>query len=80
VSNDPLQIRPDMECRQNPEEKEVVDERCYCGHLKSEHRDRVIYGRLADGRALEPNEGSCMKCECPRFAWFGWVFSDGSES
>lgn len=65
MNNDPLQITPDEECRQNPEEKEVVDERCYCGHLKSEHRSPVA---------------SCKKCDCNRFTWFGWVFADGSET
>lgn len=61
-----MAINLDDDCRQNLEEKEVVDERCYCGHLKSEH-----YG----GYRQLP----CNLCKCQRFTWFGWVFSDGSE-
>lgn len=60
-----MEINLDNECEQNHEEKTVVDERCYCGHLKSEH-----------------NEGTkaCQGCNCWWFTWFGWVFSDGSET
>lgn len=66
-------MRPwiDKSCKNNPEEKEVVDERCYCGHLKSEHRATVFD---VEGH------GSCKECSCDRFTWFGWVFADGSEA
>ncbi len=60
-----MEINLDNECKQNAEEKTVVDERCYCGHLKSEHNE---------------TKWECWECPCKRFAWYGWVFSDGSET
>ena len=61
-------MKLDKECIQNPEEKTVVDERCYCGHLKSEHGPYDAVGYRA-----------CLQCGCRRFVWYGWVFEDGSE-
>lgn len=55
--------------KQNSEEKKIVDERCYCGHLKSEHGYVVLQGI-----------NGCFQCSCREFVWFGYIFSDGSET
>lgn len=69
-----MNINLDDECRQNPEEKVVTDERCYCGHLKSEHLGSMEAGLGHVGQYL-----SCSVCSCDRFTWYGWIFSDRSE-
>lgn len=48
----------------------VVDERCYCGHLRTEH-----------STLLAPGHGPCpiKKCDCAKFTWKSYVLSDGSE-
>lgn len=43
----------------------IKDERCYCGHLKSEHWDRFSQGH-----------GPCIKCDCPQFTWKEFVFKN----
>ncbi len=47
--------------------KQVIDEKCSCKHLKSEHEDTV--GGLAIGH------GKCTHsaCKCQKFTWVGWV-------
>lgn len=42
---------------------EIVDEKCRCGHLRSEHISEHIEDSLARGL------GSCTKCGCLRFTW-----------
>ena len=44
--------------------QQVVDEKCSCGHFRSEHFDRFDIGH-----------GSCgwPKCPCAQFTWVGWV-------
>ena len=64
-----MEINLDGDCRNNHEEKTVVDELCYCGHKKSEHGYVVLQGL-----------NGCFKCACHEFVWFGWIFSDGSET
>jgi len=55
-----------------------VDEKCRCGHLKSEH---VGYTRIIAGTSNRaPNHGACSKCGCNQYTWKNFVFGDGSES
>jgi PRTRC genetic system protein C len=49
--------------RINPED--IQDEKCTCGHLRSEHNDR-----------FEQGHGSCKKCDCRKFTWDSWVMKD----
>lgn len=55
----------------------AVDEKCVCGHLRSEHGSRVLNDHLLPIVRLE-NLGNCchrnMVCECRRFRWAAWVF------
>lgn len=44
--------------------KQVVDEKCSCKHLKSEHGARFAIGH---GACSHPD------CKCKQFTWVGWV-------
>ncbi len=67
-------IHLDDDCRQNPEEREIVDEKCYCGHLKSYHRPHI-----RPSGHVERQIGPCRLCSCKQFVFLDWVFSGGSE-
>ena len=43
----------------------IVDERCSCGHVRTEHASRFDVGN-----------GPCthLDCGCNQFTWSGWVF------
>jgi hypothetical protein len=41
----------------------VVDEKCGCGHLKSEHR-----------ATLRPGHGSCLRCPCTQYRFKTFIF------
>lgn len=69
-------IEINNECQQNHEEKKVVDERCYCGHLKSEHHSVS----QSTSEYLYRHENECKLCLCRQFTWYGWIFEDGSEA
>jgi hypothetical protein len=51
----------------------AIDERCDCGHARSEHDDRyTTYG----GRAVDlPGLGRCCEpgCACGRFHFHCWI-------
>lgn len=60
----------------------VVDQRCECGHLLSEHGSCLL--PLGDGRSLRRHhDGNCCStatdCDCPRFRWDGWVTATEME-
>ena len=40
----------------------IIDEKCSCGDLRSEHRDTVAYGH-----------GPCSLCGCTKFTWVGFI-------
>ena len=45
-------------------EQTIVDAKCVCGHLQSEHNDTIAYGH-----------GDCSRlCHCRKFTWAGYVF------
>ena len=46
----------------------VLDEKCLCGHLCSEHADTISYGH-----------GFCGECGCIRFAWVDFVVQNTNE-
>lgn len=46
----------------------VTDERCRCGHLRSEHHDSIGGAALGHGR--------CRRCRCQKFSWAAHVFSN----
>ena len=50
--------------RELPDGRVVVDERCQCGALRSEHTG-------FDKHGPGPN--------CDRFTWVGFVYEDGTE-
>jgi|GEM_PF-2465888 len=43
---------------------DATDERCQCGHLKSQHADRY-----------QPGHGPCKECGCKQFTFVGFVTS-----
>jgi hypothetical protein len=43
----------------------IKDERCYCGHLKSEHFNTLVRGH-----------GKCKKCWCKKFTWKEFVYGE----
>jgi len=45
--------------------KEIVDEMCQCGHLKSLHGSRFVKGH-----------GKCTVCNCEQFTWISFVYVD----
>lgn len=45
----------------------IVDERCACGCLRSEHADTIAFGH-----------GLCTECSCPKFSWRGMVIQNGN--
>jgi hypothetical protein len=55
--------------------RHAVDERCTCGHPRSEHDDQIVCYR---GLAVSvPGRGRCCEagCSCRRFKWAAWVLS-----
>lgn len=45
-------------------ENGTLDEKCSCGHLKSQHNDRYQKGH-----------GDCKVCKCKQFTWVGWFIN-----
>ncbi len=41
----------------------IIDERCSCGALASNHFPR-----------FQPGQGACPETNCPQFKWVGWVY------
>lgn len=42
--------------------KDEQEELCYCGHLRSQHKDTLAVGH-----------GACTKCACRKFTWKAFV-------
>lgn len=59
-------------------ELKIVDERCSCGHLKSEHGPSEV-SKL---KLVMPPEvlsaikghGKCTKCDCKKFTWVEFIY------
>jgi len=51
------------------EELGIINEKCSCGHLRSDHEDTFSIGH-----------GRCTKCSCKQFTWIGWVTKDENKS
>lgn len=45
--------------------KTVVDEACYCGGRRSEHKDTVVYGH-----------GPCPEMKCGKYTWRCFIFRE----
>ena len=45
------------------EELGIIDEKCSCGHLRSDHINS----------AFQIGHGFCCVCGCKQFTWIGWV-------
>jgi hypothetical protein len=45
--------------------KKVIDEKCSCGHYKSQHFGSIV----------TVGHGPCAICICKRFTWSGYVYS-----
>jgi hypothetical protein len=56
----------------------IVDERCSCGHLQSEHGPDQYASKLG---VIVEGHGGCLQleCNCQQYRWVGWVFEDGKE-
>jgi len=55
--------------------REIVDEKCECGHLKSEHGPSII-----QGMEIEGGHGECQKCQCAQFTWEEFVYAPPSPA
>ena len=59
--------------------EDIKDERCSCGHLKSEHYPSSYH----IGGNLTPlkigGHGRCSKCNCTKFTFTDWVGKDGKD-
>jgi hypothetical protein len=47
----------------------VLDEKCACGHLRTEHQDRLRGAAFGHGRCKQSRF-----CHCDRFTWVAHVF------
>ncbi len=54
--------------------KDVADERCRCGHKKSEH-----HPQLASMPSEIRGKAYCAACPCTRFTWIKFILRDGRE-
>lgn len=54
-----------------PKNERIIDERCACGHLRSEHADRFAYGH---GHCTCALATPGVYCGCPQFTWVAHVF------
>lgn len=55
--------------------REVIDEMCECGHLRSKHTGPTHHG---DCIALVPIDGDVLHfdiCACTHFIWKAWILS-----
>lgn len=46
----------------------IVDERCACGQLRSEHADTFLYGH-----------GPCHDSDCPQYRWAESIRGEATE-
>ena len=56
--------------RRMPDGRLILDERCTCGHLRSEHESPACGVRASSNH---------LPCPCRRFTWKAFVFSDLQE-
>lgn len=47
--------------------RNIIDEKCSCGHLRSQHADRFAKGH-----------GPCNLCKCAQFTWVEFVVASVS--
>lgn len=58
-------------------QKFAIDQLCECGHLHSEHHDRMQnYCKLDDSEVVYKNSGGCKGCNCQRFRWAEWHYEN----
>ena len=62
-----------LKARVGGHEETAIDEKCSCGHLRSEHHDTLSYGHGPCAMAVSP-DGSAI-CDCQQFTWTGHVFA-----
>lgn len=53
--------------------RQIQDEMCVCGHLRSEHDDRFAAGHGACRAARAFGEKNL--CKCAQFTWKSFVFA-----
>jgi hypothetical protein len=53
-----------------PKGRTILDERCRCGHLRSEHGPRFAYGYGACEARASSNH---LACDCHQFTWASFV-------
>jgi hypothetical protein len=50
--------------RLDPKGRRIINEKCTCGHLRTQHDARFDLGH-----------GECTACFCGQFSWIGFVFA-----
>lgn len=65
-----MTFRTEFKKSRNPAARGYVDERCQCGHLRSEHNDLGI-GQTMPVQWL--GHGTCLKCACIHYRWESFV-------
>lgn len=61
--------------------RRIHDEKCSCGHLRSDHCDTLAYGHGACGfgaigkfhKLVVDMEGKAPTCGCRKFTWVSFV-------
>ncbi len=52
----------------------IVDQKCYCGHLSSEHEPSQ---RPFGGQTYKfGGHGPCRECNCVQFTWQSFVYAE----
>jgi hypothetical protein len=52
-----------------PDGRVVINERCQCGHLRTQHRGIVAHGTCEEVRA----------CGCEKYSFAEWILLDVTE-
>jgi hypothetical protein len=54
--------------RFSPNGRRIVDEKCACGHRRTQHEHRFDLGH-----------GVCTQCVCGQFTWVEFIFEQEKE-
>jgi len=62
-----------LKARVGGHEEVSIDEKCTCGHLRSEHYDTLAYGHGSCAMAIAAD--ATTMCDCPQFTWTEHIFA-----
>jgi hypothetical protein len=70
-------FRDNLEGRMLAEKHGIINERCECGHLITEHSKQRFFTKfgiisLYDGSTF--GNGSCAKCDCQQYTFVDFVY------